>query len=474
MLDLNKVNIGAELTKLINQDLISEQKKEMKVSKRYYDKKHDILDYRLIYTDSDGRVHEEKNRSNIKIVYPFYTEIIDQKVNYLLGKQPEFKTENEQLAMLLKSYIDPDFYQLLDDLVEGASLKGFEGVYYWFDSTGKIHFEIADSYNLIFLNDEFGELSQVIRHYTVKVDKNGKQETVQKAEVFNENGIHYFVKNKSGYVLDTTKELNPRPFKMLKQGDKVYKPTGPQQLPFLMMENNKQLTTDLNGIKDLIDNYDMNASSLSNNLQEFDYPIYAVRGYEGDSLEHLVNNLQTKKTIGVGTDGNLEVHQLDVKYEARKAKLDIDKEAIYRFSMSFDSTANQSGDRALTNIGIRSRYTLLDIKANKTETRLRKVLNQMLMLILENIKELTGYSFDITEIEVVFHRSAMTNELEVAEQKNLEAQALLTKINAIMNASMILDKQLLATILAEELGLDDETVMEFIKSEDYIEPLEME
>ena len=128
MLDLNKVNAGVELTKIINQDLISEQKKEMKVSKRYYDKKHDILDYRLIYTDSDGRVHEEKNRSNIKIVYPFYTEIIDQKVNYLLGKQPEFKTENEQLAMLLESYIDPDFYQLLDDLVEGASLKGFEGV----------------------------------------------------------------------------------------------------------------------------------------------------------------------------------------------------------------------------------------------------------------------------------------------------------------------------------------------------------
>src|SRR5699024_10340423 len=177
------------------------------------------------------------------------TKISENKLKYSIGKQPEFKTENEQLAMLLKSYINPDFYQLLDDLVEGASLKGFEGVYYWFDSTGKIHFEIADSYNLIFLNDEYGELAQVIRHYTVKVAKNVKQETVQKAEVFNEDGTHYFVKNKSGYVLDITQELNPRPFKMLRQGDKVYKPTGPQQLPFLMMENNKQLTPDLNGIK---------------------------------------------------------------------------------------------------------------------------------------------------------------------------------------------------------------------------------
>lgn len=471
MIDLTKHSASAELTKIINQDLISTEKKEMKVSKRYYEKRHDILDYRLFYVDSDGVTREETNRSNIKIPYPFYSEIIDQKVNYLLGQQIEFNTDNEQLESLLKNYIDPNFHQLLSDLVEGASLKGKEGVHYYYDSKGMIRFEIADSYNLIFLNDEYGELSQVIRHYTVKADKNGKQKTIQKAEVFTAEGIYYFVKNNKSYVIDNTKTINPQPYRMLKKGDRLYKPNEPQKLPILLMENNKQQTTDLNGIKDLIDNYDLNASSLSNNLQEFDYPIYAVRGFEGDSLDNLVNNLQTRKTIGVAQEGGLEVHQLDVKYEARKAKLEIDKEAIYRFSMSFDSSANSNGDRALTNIGIKSRYSLLDIKANKTETRLRKVLNKMLELILENIKELTNQSFEVSEIEVVFNRSALTNEKELAEQENLQAQALLTRINAIMNTSLILDSQLLAELLAKELGLEPDEVIKLIKSEDYIEPL---
>ncbi|MFL2134929.1 phage portal protein [Ruoffia sp. FAM 24228] len=471
MIDLTKYSASAELTKIINQDLISTEKKDMKVSKRYYEKEHDILDYRLFYVDSDGVTKEEKNRSNIKIPYPFYTEIIDQKVNYLLGQQIEFKTNNEQLESLLKNYIDPNFHQLLNDLVEGASLKGREGVHYYYDSKGMIRFEIADSYNLIFLNDEYGELSQVIRHYTVKADKNGKQKTIQKAEVFTAEGVYYFVKNNNSYAIDKTKTMNPQPYRMLKKGDTLYKPNVAQNLPILLMENNKQQTTDLNGIKDLIDNYDLNASSLSNNLQEFDYPIYAVRGFEGDSLDNLVNNLQTRKTIGVSQDGGLDVHQLDVKYEARKAKLDIDKEAIYRFSMSFDSSGNSNGDRALTNIGIKSRYSLLDIKANKTETRLRKVLNQMLELILENIKELTNQSFDVSEIEVVFNRSALTNEKELAEQENLQAQALLTRINAVMNTSLILDSQLLAELLAKELGLESDEVIKLIKSEDYIEPL---
>lgn len=471
MIDLTKHSANAELTKIINQDLISTEKKEMKVSKRYYEKKHDILDYRLFYVDSDGVTREETNRSNIKIPYPFYTEIIDQKVNYLLGQQVEFKTNNEQLESLLKNYIDPNFHQLLNDLVEGASLKGKEGVHYYYDIKGMIRFEIADSYNLIFLNDEYGELSQVIRHYTVKADKNGKQETIQKAEVFTAEGIYYFVKNNKSYVIDNTKTINPQPYRILKKGSTLYKPNEPQKLPILLMENNKQQTTDLTGIKDLIDNYDLNASSLSNNLQEFDYPIYAVRAFEGDSLDNLVNNLQTRKKIGVAQDGGLEVHQLDVKYEARKAKLEIDKEAIYRFSMSFDSSANSNGDRALTNIGIKSRYSLLDIKANKTETRLRKVLNQMLELILENIKELTNQSFEVSEIEVVFNRSALTNEKELAEQENIQAQALLTRINAIMNTSLILDSQLLAELLAKELGLEADEVIKLIKSEDYIEPL---
>lgn len=469
MINLESHNIGAQITKTINQDLISTDKKDMKVSKRYYEKKHDILDYRMFYVDSNNVVREELNRSNYKIPHPFYSELIEQKVNYLLANEIGFETENEELEGYLKQYVDADLQMTLADLVEGASLKGLEGLYYYYDWKGMIHFEVADSYNLIFLNDEYGDLAQVIRHYNVKVDRHGKQEVIQRAELFTEEGMYSFIKEKIGYVIDTNVELNPRPYKMLKIGDNLYKEKN-QSLPFLVLENNKQRTTDLNGIKDLIDDYDLLASSLTNNIQDHDYPLVAVKGYEGDNLDGLINNLKTRKTVSLAQDGDLQVRTVEIPVDARKTKLDITKESIYKFGMGFDSSA-ESGDRALTNIGIKSRYSLLDIKVNKIETRLRKLLQQVLLLILQNIKDLTTKSFDITEIEVIITRSAMTNDKEKAEEENLIAQAQLTRVNAILNAGMQLDKTLTAELLAKELGLEVDKVTDFIQSEDYIEPL---
>ncbi len=52
--------------------------------------------------------------------------------------------------------------------------------------------------------------------------------------------------------------------------------------------------------------------------------------------------------------------------------MEIDKENIYKFGMAFDST--QVGDGNITNIVIKARYTLLNMKANKTEARLRALL----------------------------------------------------------------------------------------------------
>ncbi|HEM6033190.1 TPA: phage portal protein, partial [Streptococcus suis] len=84
-------------------------------------------------------------------------------------------------------------------------------------------------------------------------------------------------------------------------------------------------------------------------------------------------------------DGGLDVKTVDIPIEARKEKLRIDKEAIYKFGMGFDSS--QTGDGNITNVVIKSRYSLLDLKCNKIEVRLRRIIKQMLELIVENINQ---------------------------------------------------------------------------------------
>lgn len=456
MIDTSSITLEKDISKLITEDRVSKEKSSMEVSLKYYNKQHDILNYRLFYVNNDGQVIEEKNRSNIKIAHAFYTEQVDQKVNYLLANPIEFKTKNERLAGYIKQYMTPQVQLLLQEAVEGASLKGSEAIYYSYDKQGTIQFDIADAQNLIMIPDENGAIKQVLRNYIVNSRKDNKPVQLHKAELYTEHVVYYFVKEGKEYKLDTSRTINPAPHKLLLKDGKLFKPAE-GRLPFLFMDNNKQRTNDLDAIKNLIDDYDLMASALSNNITDFDQPIYAVSGYDGDSLDHLVNNLKTRKTIVTGDSGSLDVKTVDIPVEARKAKLAIDKENIYKFGMAFDSS--QSGDGNITNIVIQSRYSLLNIKCNKTETRLRKLLDEMLELIVANIKELTSETFETSEVEVVITRKAVMNDKELAEQESLQANAKLNRVNAIMNSGLVLDDSTVAELLAKEFGLDTDSVV---------------
>lgn len=470
MLNLYGFSVGQELEKLIKQDLTSKSKKLMKDSLNYYNGEHDILNYRMFYTTSDGIVKEEKNRANEKIVHRFHTQLIDQKVAYLLSNPVEVKTDNHELQQLLKSYFNNQLQEVIYDLVEGASIKGWEGLYYYYDSKGVIKFQTIDSMNLFPILDNTGETVQYVRHYSITNKKNGKENVTYRAEVFDKSGIYYFIKDGSTYKLDKDMELNPKPYKMLKVGNKLYKDKN-SKLPILILENNKRRSTDLEPIKSLIDDYDKVASGLTNNIIDFDQPVYMVKGYNGDKLDDLVNNLKTRKTLSVASDGDIKVNTVDIPFEARKEKLSITRKAIYEFAMGYDSSSVGSEGNQLTNVGIKATLSLLDMKANKIEKKLLTVLEKMLELILENIKELTGKSFSTSEVEFVITRTAMTNDLEKAQEESELANAQLTRVNSITNASIMLDKQLVAELLCKELGLNKAEVMEFIQSEDYIEPL---
>ena len=74
----------SEILQFIQEDRTSEKKRHARIGQRYYEGVHDIRDYRLYYYNSDGQLVEDKTRSNIKISHPFFTELVDQEVQYML------------------------------------------------------------------------------------------------------------------------------------------------------------------------------------------------------------------------------------------------------------------------------------------------------------------------------------------------------------------------------------------------------
>lgn len=134
--------IEKDIKKIIDNDLRSKTKKRAKKGKDYYNAKHDILDFRVFYFNSDGQLVEDTVRSNIKISHAFYTELIDQKTSYLLSGFDVY-SEEEQLNNELKIYFDDNFKSELSEVVENASKIGFSYMYAQLGKDFRTHFKLC-------------------------------------------------------------------------------------------------------------------------------------------------------------------------------------------------------------------------------------------------------------------------------------------------------------------------------------------
>lgn len=463
--DLSKV--AAALKEAISKDRMDDSKKQARIAQDYYDYKHDILKHRICYVDENGVLREDTYASNVKIPHPFFTELVDQKVQYLLSNPVEFETEEEKLRKYLAEYINADLQVVLQDMIQGASIKAHEYLYARTTEDDKMTFNVADSLLMIMVNDDDHELKAIIRYYDRTIAQGKKNITITYAERWTEEDVTYFVSNEKGvFGLDPAKILNPRPH-VIAMGDDGETILGRTYgtIPFYRLSNNARGRNDLEPVKAIIDDYDLMNAFLSNNLHDFQDAIYVVKGYEGDDLSKLRYNIKAKKAVGVSSDGDVSVQTVNIPVEARKLKLEIDRENIYKFGMGFDSA--QIGDGNITNVVIKSRYALLDLKCNKAEARLRAMLSWMLNMIVGDINRRYNTAFNAEDIEVLINRETMVNENDIVTNEMNEATAQKARIEALLAIAPYIGDETTLKIICEEYELDYEEVLERIEQQDY-------
>lgn len=462
--------LATALNKAIANDKSSSTKAKARVGEDYYNYKHDILDNRIFYMDDNGVLREDRYASNVKIPHAFFTELVDQKVQYLLSNPVEYEVEDEAFKERLKEYYDEDFQLFLQEIVEEASKKGFSYAYARTNSNDKVEFEVSDSLQTFTVENDDGN-QRIIRYYDKDKTVEGKNTTVTVAEVWTDEVVYFFVTNKNKrFEIDTSREINPRPHVIAKANDGTLLKRTMGDLPFYRLANNKQERTDLEPIKALIDDYDLMAAFLSNNLQDFAEAIYVVKGFRGDDLATLRQNIKAKKTVGVGDNGGVDVKTVEIPVEARKTKLDIDKEAIYKFGMGFDST--QIGDGNITNIVIKSRYALLDMKVNKAEVRLRAMLKWINEMIVADINRRYGTSFNAQDIEIKITRETMVNENDLVANEKIVAETREVIIQTILAVAPRLNDETVLKLICEQFELDWEEVSQLLEEQEYTSGLQ--
>lgn len=443
-----------EIKQLIDYDRSSDRKRRARLGESYYEGIHDIRNYRLYYYDADGELREDKTRANIKISHPFFTELVDQCVQYMFSKDSFIKSDIPELQEELDLYFNDEFTNELVDAGVDAKSKGFGYMYAYMTETGRTKFLHAEAMGVVEVRAKETDdgCEYVIYHYVDRVGKN--HEKITRIQVWDKEFVYYYVQADDGEItVDEDEKINPRPHVLYhKPNDEATYYDSLGYIPFFKLKNNRKEISDLPHIKALIDDYDLMACGLSNNITDFDHPIYAVSGFQGDNLDELIQNLRTKKTIGTESGGGVDIKTVDIPYQARVTKLELDERNIYRFGMGFNSA--QLGDGNITNVVIKSRYALLDLKCNKFEKQLRAFLTQLIKIALDEINKINETDYKLKDVYFEFEREVITNATDNAQIKQIKAQTRATEINTLLNLATKLDDQTIMELICDELDID--------------------
>lgn len=158
----------------------------------YYIGKHDILHKKRTAIGADGEPEEITNLPNRKDIDNQYAIAVDKKANYMLGKPIAVECENEEYAEILRGIFDKAMMKRLKRLSKMSMNGAVAWVMPYYDMTGKLKFHIFPAYEILpeWEDAEHTELRYVIRMYQAVKSDGKKRQTVDKVEIYRQDGVY--------------------------------------------------------------------------------------------------------------------------------------------------------------------------------------------------------------------------------------------------------------------------------------------
>jgi SPP1 family phage portal protein len=462
---------------LIDTDLRSEFKREMRSGTQYYDARHDILDY-LQYYWIDSVRQRDLVKTNNTIPHPFHKVLVDQKVAYIAGNPVLVSVSDDaadagafQEQLIL--WLDESFDDHVNDWLLGSCNKGVEWMHAYIDPKGDLRYCIVPAEQIIAVYDTQyqDELIYVIRFYVYDlIDVSGKSQQRYKIEWWSKEQVEYWSETVSGnFIHDPDYETNPAPhwwtFNTAKPGIKSSNSWG--RVPFVPLPNNSQLRNDLRPIKRLIDAYDKVKSGWVNDLDDFSEMIYVLKGFTGLSSEAtagysqlalFLQNLKQNKAVGVEADGAVTTLRSEIPVEAKEKFLGITRQEIFYFGEGVDVGDEKTVGAAPSGVALKFLYASLDMKANRMIRKLKTALKSFVWFVTAYINIRENKEYDSEQIIFTINKSMIFNEREKIDGINA-SKGVLSRRTMLENHPYVEDvEEELARIEAEKgEPVDEET-----------------
>ena len=347
-----------------------------------------IRDYqKLLYTVT-GEAVPDNWTANYKMASRFFNRFITQENQYLLGNGVTWKNE------ATKDKLGDDF----DTQLQKAGKKALSGAV----SFGFFNFDHMDVFGITefvpLLDEENGALMAGIRFWQIDAKK------PLRATFYEIDGYTDMIwgkrDNADGQILHEKRPYILKIKTSEADGLEIYDGENYPSFPIVPLWGNSQHQSELIGLREQIDCYDLIKSGYANNVDEGSLIYWTLNNAGGMSDVDLAEFVQKMKTLHAATtDDNVtaESHNMEAPYQSRESLLAKLRNDLYEDAMALDT--KNIADGAVTATQIRAAYEPLNSKVDEYEYCVRE--------FIKGILEVAGL-----DDEPVFTRSMIVNSQE--------------------------------------------------------------
>lgn len=321
-----------------------------------YDKKQNVTinEYRkLLYTLS-GTAVPDNYSANFKIVSGFFSRFVIQQVQYLLGNGVSW--QNESTGKRLGN----DFDSKLQDMAHEALVHKVAFGFWNYDHLETFNYlEFAPLFD-----EEDGAMKAGVRFW--QLDKlKPLRATLYELDGYTE----YIWRDTDAEVLRQKRPYIIKTRTTIADGMEIYDGENYPSFPIVPLWGNKVKQSELVGLRESIDAYDLIKSGFANDLDDASQIYWVIQnagGMDDIDLTKFIQHMKTVKAAVVEEGGaTAESHTIDVPYASREALLDRLRSDLYEDYMALDTKSIADG--AVTATQIKAAYEPLNNKTDMFE-----------------------------------------------------------------------------------------------------------
>jgi Phage portal protein, SPP1 Gp6-like. len=321
-----------------------------------YDRKQNrtIVQFQKLLYDATGRAIPDNVSANYKITSGFFNRFTTQQVQFLLGNGVTWEDETT------KDYLGEDFDKQLQVAAKASLGAGVSFGFYNYD-----HLEVFTALEYVPLYDEEnGALMAGIRFWQVDAQK------PLRATLYETDGItEYIWEEGEGRIL---KDKRPYILTLISTGvdeAEIFAGENYPTFPIVPLWANPHRQSELVGLREQIDAYDLIKSGFCNTIDEASFIYWTINNAGGMDEIDLAEFVQRLKTIHAATvedtGATAQANSLEAPHEGREALLDRLAKDMYADYMALNIDEIKGGANTATQI--RAAYEPMNNKADQFE-----------------------------------------------------------------------------------------------------------